>query len=175
MGATHSPVPRKCAWPHSPVPRKCAWPFPRFRRVGRGFAIWGPFRVQASVKAPESCAWSTRSEGGRNLLGRNLDGNQIARKYRTCAGHADLLFRDGGKRQAGKCDCLPEFTSRPELALRAAQSGHNSMCQNGLEVLLRVTVRTKKQRPDTGLKAPPALGGSAMVARPTRRQIFAVN
>ena len=31
------------------------------------------------------------------------------------------------------------------------------------------------QRPDTGLKAPPALGGSAMVARPTRRQIFAVN
>ena len=27
------------------------------------------------------------------------------------------------------------------------------------------------QRPDTGLKAPPALGGSAMVARPTRRQI----
>ena len=31
------------------------------------------------------------------------------------------------------------------------------------------------QRSDTGLKAPPALGGSAMVARPTRRQIFAVN
>ena len=31
------------------------------------------------------------------------------------------------------------------------------------------------QRPDTGLKAPPALGGSAMVARPTRRQIFTVN
>ena len=89
--------------------------------VGCGFAIWGPFRVQASVKAPESCAWSTRSEGGRNLLGRNLDGNQIARKYRTCAGHADLLFRDGGKRQAGKCDCLLEFTSRPELSLRAAR------------------------------------------------------
>ncbi len=32
-----------------------------------------------------------------------------------------------------------------------------------------------EQRPDTGLKAPPALGGSAVVARPTRRQIFAVN
>src|SRR5271157_5476581 len=31
------------------------------------FAIWGPFRVQASVRAPESCAWSTRSEGGRQL------------------------------------------------------------------------------------------------------------
>ncbi len=31
------------------------------------------------------------------------------------------------------------------------------------------------QRSDTGLKAPPALGGSAMVARPARRQIFAVN
>ena len=31
------------------------------------------------------------------------------------------------------------------------------------------------QRPDTGLKAPPALGGSAMVVRLTGRQIFAVN
>ena len=83
---------------------------------------------------------------GANLLGRNLDGNQIARKYRTCAGHADLLFRDGGKRQAGKCDCLLEFTSRPELSLRAVrESGHNSMCQNGLKVLLRVTVRPKKR------------------------------
>ena len=30
--------------------------------VGRGFAIWGPFPVQASVKAPESAAWSTRSD-----------------------------------------------------------------------------------------------------------------
>ncbi len=51
------------------------WPLPhsfvacRRRRfsgfgVGRGFAIWGPFRVQASVKAPESFAWSTRSEFG---------------------------------------------------------------------------------------------------------------
>src|SRR5208283_2871485 len=30
------------------------------------------------------------------------------------------------------------------------------------------------QRPDTGLKAPPALGGSAMVVRLTGRQIFAV-
>ena len=77
------------------------------------------------------------------MVGRNLDGNQIAREYRTCAGHAHLLFRDGGKRQAGKRDCLPEFTSRPELALRAArESGHNSICQNGLKVLLRATVRT---------------------------------
>src|SRR5208282_1935782 len=31
------------------------------------------------------------------------------------------------------------------------------------------------QRADKELKAPPALGGSAMVARPTRPQIFAVN
>jgi len=29
--------------------------------------------------------------------------------------------------------------------------------------------------PTQGQKAPSALGGSAMVARPTRRQIFAVN
>ena len=39
-----------------------------------------------------------------------------------------------------------EFTSRPELSLRAArESGHNSICQNGLKVLLRVTVRPKKR------------------------------
>ena len=43
---------------------------------------------------------------GADLLGRNLDGNQIACKYRACAGHADLLFGDSVKRQAGKCDCL---------------------------------------------------------------------
>ena len=80
------------------------------------------------------------------MLGRKLDGNQIAREYRTCAGHADLLLRDGGKRQAGKCDCLLEFTSRPELALGAArESGHNSICQNGLKVLLRATVSPQKR------------------------------
>ena len=33
----------------------------------------------------------------------------------------------------------------------------------------------RKQRADKELKAPPALRGSAMVARPTRPQIFAVN
>ena len=150
--------------------------------VGRGFAIRGPFPVQAPDKAPETCTWSTRSADrgsqvsalgvglpsgtpfrcrhrikhrkrapgqrglrvGANLQSRNLDGNQIAWKYRRCAGHANLLFRDGVKRQVGKCDCLLEFTTRPELSLRAArESGHNSMCQNGLKVLLRVTVRTK--------------------------------
>ena len=83
---------------------------------------------------------------GANLLGRNLDGNQIAWKYRACAGHEDLLFRDGVQRQAGKCDCLLEFTSRPELALGAArESGHNSICQNGLKVLLRATVGPQKR------------------------------
>ena len=83
---------------------------------------------------------------GANLLGRNLDGNQIAREYRTCAGHADLLFGDGGIRQAGKCDCLLEFTSRPELALGAArESGHNSIYQNCLKVLLRATVRPRER------------------------------
>src|SRR5208283_3711423 len=29
--------------------------------VGRGFAIRGPFPVQAPDKAPETCTWSTRS------------------------------------------------------------------------------------------------------------------
>ena len=109
--------------------------------VGRGFAIRGPFPVQAPDKAPETCTWSTRSEGGRNLLSRNLDGNQIAWKYRRCAGHANLLFRDGVKRQVGKCDCLLEFTTRPELSQsRARESGHNSMWQNGLKILLRAIV-----------------------------------
>ncbi len=37
------------------------------------------------------------------------------------------------------------------------------------------TQRFYNQRADKGLKAPPALGGSAMVARPTRPHIFAVN
>ena len=77
--------------------------------------------MQAPDKAPETCTWSTRSEGGRNLQSRNLDGNQIAWKYRRCAGHANLLFRDGVKRQVGKCDCLLEFTIRPELSQSRAR------------------------------------------------------
>ena len=36
--------------------------------------------MQAPDRAPETWTWSTRSEGGRDLLGRNLDGNQIAWK-----------------------------------------------------------------------------------------------
>lgn len=55
------------------------------------------------------------------MLSRNLDGNQIAWKYRRCAGHANLLFRDGVKRQVGKCDCLLEFTTRPELSQSRAR------------------------------------------------------
>ena len=35
--------------------------------IGRGFAIWGPFPVQAPDKAPETCTWSTRSKGGHQL------------------------------------------------------------------------------------------------------------
>ena len=127
--------------------------------VGRGFAIRGPFPVQAPDKAPETCTWSTRSADrgsqvsasgvglpfgapfrckhrikhrnrapgqrglrvGANLQSRNLDGNQIAWKYRRCAGHANLLFRDGVKRQVGKCDCLLEFTTRPELSQSGAR------------------------------------------------------
>src|SRR5271166_328696 len=34
--------------------------FPGFG-VGRGFAIWGPFPVQAPDRAPETCTWSTRT------------------------------------------------------------------------------------------------------------------
>ena len=123
------------------------WPGPtqilRFRRWVWVCHLGAPFRVQHRLEHRKRAHGQQGLRAGANLLGRNLDGNQIARKYRTCAGHADLLFRDGGKRQAGKCDCLLEFTSRPELSLRAArESGHNSMCQNGLKVLLRVTVGT---------------------------------
>ena len=118
-----------------------------------------PFACKHRLKHRNRAPGQQGLRAGANLLGRNLDGNQIARKYRACAGHADLLFRDGGKRQAGKCDCLLEFTSRPELSLRAArESGHNSMCQNGLKVLLRVTVRTKKQRPEIRLETRRFLG-----------------
>ena len=42
--------------------------FPGFV-VGRGFAIWGPFRVRTPDSAPETWTWSTRSEGGRQLAG----------------------------------------------------------------------------------------------------------
>ena len=80
------------------------------------------------------------SPGGSVLVSPD---NQIARKYRTCAGHAGLLFRDGGKRQAGKCDCLLSLRPGLTFPLRAVrESGHNSICQNGLKVLLRVTVGT---------------------------------
>jgi len=45
----------------------------------------------------------------------------------------------------------------------------------GTPYLTPIPSSEKLQRPDTGLKAPPALGGSAMVVRLTGRQIFAVN
>ena len=116
--------------------------------LGVGLPSGAPFRCEHRLKHRKRAHGQRGLRVGANLLGRNLDGNQIAREYRTCAGHADLLFRDGGKRQAGKCDCLLEFTSRPELSLRAArESGHNSICQNGLKVLLRVTVRPKIETP----------------------------
>ena len=59
--------------------------FPGFG-VGRGFAIWGPFPVHA----PDTHRKRGPGQQGlrvAHLLGRNLDGNQIAWKYRTCAGH----------------------------------------------------------------------------------------
>ena len=115
----------------------------RFRRWAWICHLGPPFACKHRLKHRNRAPGQQGLRVGANLLGRNLDGNQIAGEYRTCAGHADLLFRHGGKRQAGKCDCLLEFTSRPELSLRAArESGHNSICQNGLKVLLRVTVGT---------------------------------
>ena len=118
----------------------------RFRRWVWVCHLGAPFRCAHRLAHRKRAHGQRGLRVGASLPGRNLDGNQIAWKYRTCAGHADLLFRDGGKRQAGKCDCLLECTFRPELTLRIArESGHNSMCQNGLKVLLRATVRTKKR------------------------------
>ena len=93
----------------------------RFRRWAWICHLGPPFACKHRLKHRNRAPGQQGLRVGANLLGRNLDGNQIAGEYRTCAGHADLLFRDGGKRQAGKCDCLLEFTSRPELSLRAAR------------------------------------------------------
>ena len=60
-----------------------------------------PFRCKHRIMHRKRGPGQQGLRVGANLLGRNLDGNQIAWKYRACAGHADLLFRDGVKRQAG--------------------------------------------------------------------------
>ncbi len=72
--------------------------------VGLPYRALSGARTGLTLHASRSTLHASR--GGRQLAGRNLDGNQIAWKYRTCAGHEDLLFRDGLKRQAGKCDFL---------------------------------------------------------------------
>jgi len=54
------------------------------------------------------------------------------------------LFRDGVKRQAGNLIAYYKFTSRTELSLGAVrESGHNSMCQNGLQFLPRAAVQDR--------------------------------
>ena len=107
----------------------------------------GPFPARAPDSRPTPHApRPTPHLVGVNLLGRNLHGSRIAWSCRACAGHAVFLFRDGLERQAGECDFLLEFTCRPELALGAARkSGLNRICQNGLNVLLRATVRPQKR------------------------------
>ena len=47
---------------------------------GVGLPSGAPFPVQAPDNAPETWTWSTRSEGGRDLLSRNLNGNPMAWK-----------------------------------------------------------------------------------------------
>ena len=72
----------------------------------------------------------------------------------------------------------PEALAR--ITERADQVRQETLKQFGVQEIGAEIVRTMhdpelNQRPDTGLKAPPTLGGSAMVARPTRRQVFGVN
>src|SRR5208282_1638885 len=87
---------------------------------GVGLPFGAPFRCKHRIKHRKRAPGQRGLRVGANLLSRNLDGNQIAWKYRRCAGHANLLFRDGVKRQVGKCDCLLEFTTRPELSQSGA-------------------------------------------------------
>ena len=88
---------------------------------GVGLPSGTPFRCRHRIKHRKRAPGQRGLRVGANLLSRNLDGNQIAWKYRRCAGHANLLFRDGVKRQVGKCDCLLEFTTRPELSQSRAR------------------------------------------------------
>ena len=62
-----------------------------------------------------------------------------------------------GSQVDSPCSCRAIFESAPVAMLQSR------------------IVRIKTQRADKELKAPPPLRGSAMVARPTRPQIFAVN
>jgi hypothetical protein len=89
--------------------------------LGVGLPSGTPFRCRHRIKHRKRAPGQRGLRVGANLLSRNLDGNQIAWKYRRCAGHANLLFRDGVKRQVGKCDCLLEFTTRPELSQSRAR------------------------------------------------------
>ena len=134
--------PTRTGAPFGPV--SCRWsadPGSQVSALGVGLPSGAPFRCKHRIKHRKRAPGQRGLRVGANLLSRNLDGNQIAWKYRRCAGHANLLFRDGVKRQVGKCDCLLEFTTRPELSQSARESGHNSMCQNGLKILLRAIVR----------------------------------
>ncbi len=83
--------------------------------------------------------------------------------------------------------CATEQVASAALPSRFRASGSKGerwkmtvQCQNRANCagIYRCQIRAhdeKMQRSDTGLKALPALGGSAMVGRPTGRQIFAVN
>ena len=104
------------------APETCTWSTRSADRgsqvsaLGVGLPSGTPFRCRHRIKHRKRAPGQRGLRVGANLLCRNLDGNQIAWKYRRCAGHANLLFRDGVKRQVGKCDCLLEFTTRPELS-----------------------------------------------------------
>jgi hypothetical protein len=60
---------------------------------------------------------------------------------------------------------------REQNRLRQVVTGARNRVNQGYEI----RQSKKEQRADKELKAPPPLRGSAMVARPTRPQIFAVN
>ena len=109
------------------APETCTWSTRSADRgsqvsaLGVGLPSGTPFRCRHRIKHRKRAPGQRGLRVGANLLSRNLDGNQIAWKYRRCAGHANLLFRDGVKRQVGKCDCLLEFTTRPELSQSRAR------------------------------------------------------
>ena len=122
--ATRGPFPVQAP---DKAPETCTWSTRSADRgsqvsaLGVGLPSGTPFRCRHRIKHRKRAPGQRGLRVGANLLSRNLDGNQIAWKYRRCAGHANLLFRDGVKRQVGKCDCLLEFTTRPELSQSRAR------------------------------------------------------
>ena len=105
--------------------------------------------------------WSGHSGSqGEANAGADSPRKRKSSKNRPDAHGVDQKELDTRISQSRRGELRPALPRAPALALSP---------------LPDLTLQLSLQRPDTGLKAPPALGGSAMVVRLTGRQIFAVN